>query len=88
MGINRTLAPARIVKPHPYPTAAYKSLPNNGNVAPTRDRNRAPAAIADAAYLVNASMKKFCVELNMQIVPTPKKIVPIVKKGGTMKYQL
>jgi hypothetical protein len=56
IGINKIATPARMVHPHPYPTAAYISPPNNGNVAPTIARKSAPAAIADAAYLVNASM--------------------------------
>jgi hypothetical protein len=58
VGIGNNIMPkaARIVHPHPYPIALKISPPKRGNTAPTRDRNRTPAAIADAAYLVNASM--------------------------------
>jgi hypothetical protein len=73
-------APARTVHPHPYPNFTYISPPNKGNAAPTKDRNNVPAAIADAAYLVNASMKKFCVELNIQIVPMPKRTFPGIRE--------
>jgi hypothetical protein len=56
IGINNTPAPASIVHPHPYPIAEYIPSPNRGNTAPTKDRNNAPAAIADAAYRVKASI--------------------------------
>ena len=59
VGIGNNIIPkhARIVHPHPYPIALNISPPKRGKTAPTRDRKRTPAAIADAAYVVNASMK-------------------------------
>jgi len=49
IGINNIPAPAKMVQPHPYPTAEYISDPNNGKQAPTRDLKSEPAAMALAA---------------------------------------
>ena len=48
---------ARSEVPHPIPNESYILLPAKGNKAPRRDLKTVPAAIAEAACTVYASMR-------------------------------
>ena len=43
--------------PHPSPNLLYISNPQRGSKAPKMERRTVFAAIADAAWIVNASMR-------------------------------
>jgi hypothetical protein len=59
--------------------------PNNGKVAPNTDRRTVFAAIADAAYNPNVSMRYMLFPMPEMINPVPINTVPIC---GTIQWTL
>jgi len=57
MGIMPKAMKASRLFPHPSPNLSYILNPQRGSKAPKMERRTVFAAIADAAWIVNASMR-------------------------------